>query len=58
VNIVPIGEGAVPLPQIIRFLRQEGFKGFLSGEWFDSLGPPDVSLPKFVAGVRALVAYA
>jgi len=58
VNIVNIGEGAVPLPQIIRFLREEGFKGYLSGEWFDSLGPADVALPKFVAGVRAVVAYA
>ena len=58
VNIVQVGEGVVPMPQIIRFLKTEGFQGFLSGEWFDPLGPADVTLPKFVAAMRAVVAYA
>ena len=58
VNIVNIGEGVVPMPQIIRFLKAEGFQGHLSGEWFEALGPADVTLPKFVAAMRAAVAYA
>ncbi len=57
-NIVHIGEGTLPLPQIIRFLRAENYQGFLSGEWFESLGPAEVTLPKFAGGMRALVAYA
>ena len=57
-TIVPFGEGGLPCADMLRFLRAEGFTGYLSGEWFnDRLGAtPDAALETYAHGLRRLLA--
>jgi len=57
-TICAFGEGVLPLPEMLRWLRDEQqFSGFLSAEYFgDSLGAsPDESLPLWADGCRRLL---
>jgi len=57
-SICPFGEGILPLPEMLTWLQEEGFKGYLSAEYFgNSLGAdPDESLPLWADGCRRLLA--
>lgn len=51
------GDGDVPLEEVIRLLRGDGYAGWLSFEWekrwHPELEPPDRILPRYVEAVRA-----
>lgn len=53
---VPSGEGVLPLPAIIDWLRNDGFDGWLSFEWekkwHPELAEPEVILPHYVEYMR------
>jgi len=53
-EIVPMGEGVLPLREIARLLRQSGYSGYLSMECWPDLGPPEETLPRYLAALRAL----
>lgn len=56
-EITRLGEGDVPLAEIVRRLRAVGYTGYLSGEWFEQqmgLDPPG-SLRHFGEATRALL---
>ncbi len=57
-EITRFGEGELPLVDILRWLKSQGFTGHLSGEWFnDQLGAtPRESLAHYLAGTQALLA--
>lgn len=56
-TICAFGEGVLPLLEMLRWLKSEGFNGYLSAEYFgDSLGAgPDESLPLWADGCRRLL---
>jgi len=57
-SICAFGEGVLPLADMLRWLRDEGYNGYLSAEYFgDALGAgPDHSLPRWADGCRSLLA--
>lgn len=57
-TIVPFGAGGLPCAEMLAYLRDEGFIGYLSGEWFnDRMGTtPDDALATFIGGLRQLMA--
>jgi sugar phosphate isomerase/epimerase len=54
-----IGEGNIPIPKIIRILKNDGFDGFLSLEWEKKWHPhlddPEVSFPAYVDYMKKLI---
>jgi sugar phosphate isomerase/epimerase len=56
-TICTFGEGVLPLLEMLRWLREQGFNGYLSAEYFgDSLGAgPEQSLPLWANGCRRLL---
>jgi len=56
-TICEFGTGVLPLLDMLKWLRAEGFKGYLSAEYFgNSMGEgPDVSLPLWANGCRDLL---
>ena len=56
-SICPFGEGDLPLLEMLQWLREEGFNGYLSAEYFgDALGAdPDESLSLWAQGCRRLL---
>jgi len=54
-GICPFGQGYLPIQEMLGFLKQEGFAGYLSGEWFgNDLGDePDTALATYISGCRA-----
>lgn len=53
-QIVHMGEGILPLEQIVRWLKESGYEGFLSMECWTDLGPPEEALPRYVKALREL----
>lgn len=55
-TIVPFGAGNLPCADMLHFLREEGFQGYLSGEWFNERmgATPDDALAAYRQGIRAL----
>jgi sugar phosphate isomerase/epimerase len=53
---VPLGDGEVPVREVLRTLALAGFEGFVSLEWekaiFPDLAGPEVALPATVSKVR------
>ena len=49
---VPIGEGQMPIKEVMRIAKKENFAGFLSGQWWPKLGEPDVVLPQFIRRLK------
>lgn len=56
-SIVPFGKGGLPCAQMLAWLRQENYAGYLSGEWFnDRMGvTPDEALSEYIYGLRRLL---
>lgn len=58
-KLVHLGEGTVPLPEIVDALRDAGYDGALSLEWeklwHPDLDEPDVVLPRAIDHLRALL---
>lgn len=56
---MPMGEGIVPIPEIVTWLNTSGFAGWLSFEWekkwHPDLAEPDVALPQYVEYMRPLL---
>jgi sugar phosphate isomerase/epimerase len=54
---VPMGEGVIPIPQIVGWLKQIGFDGWFSFEWekkwHPELAEPEIVLPHYVEYMRA-----
>jgi sugar phosphate isomerase/epimerase len=57
VVIKPIGQGELPMEQMLSALQTMGYDGYLSGEWFnEQYGPtPEESLAAYIRDMRALV---
>ncbi len=55
-----LGEGAVPVPEILQLLRAGGYRGILSVEWekhwHPELAEPEVALPQHAARLREWMA--
>jgi sugar phosphate isomerase/epimerase len=55
-NLTLLGEGVVPVPQILELLRDGGYAGYLSVEWekhwHRQLAAPEVALPQHIAQLR------
>lgn len=53
-GICPFGRGYLPLVEMLHALREEGFEGYLSGEWFgqDLGATPDEALATYIYGCR------
>lgn len=49
---VPVGEGVMPIREIITIAKEENFPGFLSGQWWPKLGEPDAVLPQFIRRLK------
>lgn len=58
VHPLPVGEGDIPLPEIVRTLLRDGYDGYFSLEWekkwVPSLAEPEEVFPAFVRYMRAL----
>lgn len=54
-----IGDGLVPIPAIVRLLKENGYPGWLSLEyekkWHPELEEPEVSLPAFITYIKDIV---
>lgn len=57
-SICAFGEGVLPLLEMLRWLREQKFEGYLSAEYFgNALGEsPEISLPRWADGCRRLLA--
>lgn len=57
VDIVPLGQGEIPLADVAALLKEEGFTGYYSGEWFGTQmgATEDEALARFLADTRALL---
>jgi sugar phosphate isomerase/epimerase len=53
-QIVHMGEGVLPLEQIVSLLKRGGYGGYLSMECWTDLGPPEEALPRYVKALREL----
>jgi sugar phosphate isomerase/epimerase len=57
-ELVPLGEGTVPMARSLRALRDGGYRGWLSVEWekrwHPELAEPEVALPQHAAALAAL----
>lgn len=55
-QLVPLGEGEVPVVRILSALRQAGYDGWLSVEWekywHPELAEPEIALPQHIAQLR------
>ena len=49
---VPIGEGQMPIKEIMRIAKEENFPGFLSGQWWPNLGEAEVVLSRFIGRLK------
>jgi sugar phosphate isomerase/epimerase len=49
---VPIGEGVMPIKEVMRLAKKENFVGFFSGQWWPQLGEPEVILAQFIGRLR------
>jgi sugar phosphate isomerase/epimerase len=56
---VPMGQGILPLGEILDWLRADGFDGWISFEWEKywnpSIAEPEVALPGFIAYMKARI---
>ncbi len=52
-ELVPIGQGIVDHRAVLRLLLEEGYTGFLSGEWIN-WEPYEIHLPRELAALRAM----
>ena len=55
-QLVPLGEGEVPVRQQLDILKQKGYTGYMSVEWekhwHPELAEPEVALPQHIAWLR------
>ncbi|TBL81526.1 sugar phosphate isomerase/epimerase family protein [Paenibacillus thalictri] len=55
-----IGDGEVPVPQIVRLLKEGGYTGWLSLEyekkWVPTLDEPETSLPAYIQYIKKVLA--
>lgn len=49
----PLGEGALDTPRVVELLLQDGFQGYLSGEWIGWERPYERHLPEELLAVKA-----
>jgi sugar phosphate isomerase/epimerase len=60
VRYVLVGSGTVPVRQIVRVLKQSGYKGYYGFEWEKGWHPeieePEVAFPQFAARMREYLA--
>lgn len=58
-DLVPTGEGNVPIPELVALLRRVGYSGWVSFEWEKAWMPdieePELALPRFVRYVENLL---
>jgi sugar phosphate isomerase/epimerase len=61
-DLVPLGQGEVPLERTLRTLRRRGYRGWLSVEWekrwHPEIAEPEVALPQHAAELARLLADA
>jgi sugar phosphate isomerase/epimerase len=59
-DLVPLGEGDVPVAGVLRALRAHGYRGWLTVEWEKKWHPeiaePEVALPQHAAALTRLLA--
>lgn len=57
-QLVPIGEGEVPVAEMLAALKRHGYAGYVSVEWekkwHPDLAEPEVALPQHIAWLKAL----
>jgi len=51
-KLVPLGEGIVPLREIMGALKEDGYNGHLSFEYRLDQGEPEKTLPKYISTLR------
>ena len=55
-QLVPLGEGEVPVREQLRVLTQQGYTGYVSVEWekhwHPELAEPEIALPQHIAWLR------
>jgi len=55
-NVCLMGDGVLPVPEIIKLLEEKGFQGFLSFEWektwLPNLPEPEIALPGYIEYMR------
>jgi len=57
VVIHPLGEGELPMDEMLLMLKGIGYDGYLSGEWFGQMygEDPEVSLTRYMSDMRSLL---
>lgn len=59
-QLVPLGEGEVPVPDILRLLRGADYSGYVSVEWekkwHPELADPAIALPQHIEALRRMTA--
>ncbi|MCL2360698.1 MAG: sugar phosphate isomerase/epimerase [Defluviitaleaceae bacterium] len=54
-----MGEGVLPIPEIVKLLKEKGFKGFLSFEWektwIPELAEPEIVLPEYMDYMKKIM---
>jgi len=54
-RLVQIGEGIVPIREIVQMLKKDGYTGYLSCEYWTDQGEPEVTLPKYANVLRRYI---
>jgi len=54
-KLVQIGEGIVPIREIVKMLKRDGYAGYLSCEYWTDQGEPEVTLPKYADVLRRYI---
>lgn len=55
-GLVELETGIAPLRHFLYFLKESGYDGYLSAEYWQQLGEPEVALPSYANGMRRLLA--
>lgn len=56
-RLVPPRQGVMPLSQFLRMLRDDGYDGYLSAEYWDELGPPEEALALYAGAMRPWMTF-
>ncbi len=54
-KLVQIGEGIVPIREIVQILKKDGYVGYFSCEYWTDQGEPEVTLPKYANILRRYI---
>jgi sugar phosphate isomerase/epimerase len=54
-KLVQIGEGILPIREIVQILKKDGYAGYLSFEYWTDQGEPELTLPKYASVLRRYI---